>query len=320
MTLVLSLGNADQFVQVSDRRLSFGENKPATEEFNKAVTLVCANARFLVGFSGLAKAGYFDTGKWLLQSLYDCSPPDYGIYELIERFKQKATTDFQSVPQIKCLPVVTKRLSVMFSGYIYLHDPPLAGCAIVSNYQDFKTGIDSTVAWDEFEATYWTERRPHEGELSFVQRIGCWQAMFEPDIDSLRTLLEQRKPVDAIIGKAVALMRAMAERSQAKGTIGKQISAICLPRDVKLPITTSYHTDVIQHNVFFPSHLFAFSKDRRMLATDAKVYITDSQGKPSPVAIPKVSRNQPCPCGSGKKYKFCHGRPLLRKSWGSHED
>ncbi len=26
-------------------------------------------------------------------------------------------------------------------------------------------------------------------------------------------------------------------------------------------------------------------------------------------AIPKVGRNDPCPCGSGKKYKVCHGRP-----------
>jgi preprotein translocase subunit SecA len=23
---------------------------------------------------------------------------------------------------------------------------------------------------------------------------------------------------------------------------------------------------------------------------------------------PKVGRNDPCPCGSGKKYKQCHGR------------
>jgi preprotein translocase subunit SecA len=23
---------------------------------------------------------------------------------------------------------------------------------------------------------------------------------------------------------------------------------------------------------------------------------------------PKVGRNDPCPCGSGKKYKICHGR------------
>ena len=25
-------------------------------------------------------------------------------------------------------------------------------------------------------------------------------------------------------------------------------------------------------------------------------------------SIPKVGRNDPCPCGSGKKYKYCHGR------------
>ncbi|MNN59597.1 preprotein translocase subunit SecA [compost metagenome] len=23
---------------------------------------------------------------------------------------------------------------------------------------------------------------------------------------------------------------------------------------------------------------------------------------------PKVGRNEPCPCGSGKKYKHCHGQ------------
>ena len=35
---------------------------------------------------------------------------------------------------------------------------------------------------------------------------------------------------------------------------------------------------------------------------------------PKPVAQPfvrqtrKIGRNEPCPCGSGKKYKQCHGR------------
>ena len=24
--------------------------------------------------------------------------------------------------------------------------------------------------------------------------------------------------------------------------------------------------------------------------------------------VPKVGRNEPCPCGSGKKYKQCHGQ------------
>jgi preprotein translocase subunit SecA len=25
-------------------------------------------------------------------------------------------------------------------------------------------------------------------------------------------------------------------------------------------------------------------------------------------SMPKVGRNDPCPCGSGKKFKFCHGK------------
>jgi len=25
-------------------------------------------------------------------------------------------------------------------------------------------------------------------------------------------------------------------------------------------------------------------------------------------SLPRVGRNDPCPCGSGKKYKHCHGR------------
>ncbi len=34
------------------------------------------------------------------------------------------------------------------------------------------------------------------------------------------------------------------------------------------------------------------------------------------VLVPKVRRNEPCPCGSGKKYKKCHGRscPDRKKS------
>jgi preprotein translocase subunit SecA len=36
---------------------------------------------------------------------------------------------------------------------------------------------------------------------------------------------------------------------------------------------------------------------------------TQERSKPQPVTIEKkVGRNDPCPCGSGKKYKQCHGR------------
>jgi preprotein translocase subunit SecA len=35
----------------------------------------------------------------------------------------------------------------------------------------------------------------------------------------------------------------------------------------------------------------------------------NAEEKPAPVRVAgKVGRNDPCPCGSGKKYKQCHGR------------
>ena len=34
---------------------------------------------------------------------------------------------------------------------------------------------------------------------------------------------------------------------------------------------------------------------------------TDGAGGQTVVAAQKVGRNEPCPCGSGKKYKKCHG-------------
>ena len=39
---------------------------------------------------------------------------------------------------------------------------------------------------------------------------------------------------------------------------------------------------------------------------------TRQMQKPEPMkrAEPKIGRNDPCPCGSGKKYKQCHGRGL----------
>jgi len=34
----------------------------------------------------------------------------------------------------------------------------------------------------------------------------------------------------------------------------------------------------------------------------------DTQAQQPVQAGPKVGRNDPCPCGSGKKYKYCHGK------------
>lgn len=46
----------------------------------------------------------------------------------------------------------------------------------------------------------------------------------------------------------------------------------------------------------------------RMPSID-EIDFTQQSGNPhSPVVSSKISRNAPCPCGSGKKYKRCHGQ------------
>lgn len=44
-------------------------------------------------------------------------------------------------------------------------------------------------------------------------------------------------------------------------------------------------------------------------ATSGSEYERSAPDEPTVRAVPKVGRNEPCPCGSGRKYKRCHGRP-----------
>ncbi len=50
----------------------------------------------------------------------------------------------------------------------------------------------------------------------------------------------------------------------------------------------------------------------RFFQTDAlkehRMHITDFPSAQTPRNLPKIGRNQLCPCGSGKKYKRCHGQ------------
>jgi preprotein translocase subunit SecA len=49
--------------------------------------------------------------------------------------------------------------------------------------------------------------------------------------------------------------------------------------------------------------------------------IAAGDAKPQPIHKgPKIGRNAPCPCGSGKKYKHCHGRENPERASGKNEE
>ncbi|QKO15381.1 Protein translocase subunit SecA [Dickeya solani] len=64
--------------------------------------------------------------------------------------------------------------------------------------------------------------------------------------------------------------------------------------------------------VRMPEEVEALEQQRReeaeRLARQQQLSHQDEAATDSPYADRKIGRNDPCPCGSGKKYKQCHGR------------
>ena len=51
------------------------------------------------------------------------------------------------------------------------------------------------------------------------------------------------------------------------------------------------------------------SQAAQQLGGDKEYHDPSESIKQEPVRVgPKVGRNDPCPCGSGKKFKACHGK------------
>jgi hypothetical protein len=303
MTLIMALANKKQVVQISDRRLS-SNGKLVDDESNKCGILFCLNARMTFGYTGLARWKSFSTFDWLLKILHDSAPPDYTIGEILERVKHKATYSFKNDPILKNMRAEDKKLSVMFSGYINVDGENKPGCAILSNYHNFENNTAFEVAQDEFIVNYSSAKKEEENP-TLVQRVGNWRAMTQKDIDSMRDLLVENKPSEAIVGKGLWLMRDIADRPKSAGTIGKQLTSIVIPKDFSKPIESSYSSDVVKFETYMPAMVYLLPDQH---ATITNISVIPVEKDTLPLSVPKIRRNAPCPCGSKKKYKFCHGK------------
>jgi hypothetical protein len=159
----------------------------------------------------------------------------------------------------------------------------------------------------------WPEIRPLDHEVTIVQRVGNWAPMTGEDESSLRELLKELKPYQAIVDKAVSLVREMADRPKARGTIGKQLSAVVLQRDITQHALSRYYSTSVGHKMYVPDEIVGISDTWRHAHADREVWIESPAG-PETWVIPKVKANAPCPCRkSGKRYKDCCGRPRAPK-------
>jgi hypothetical protein len=312
MTLILSLGNRDYLVQVSERRLT-ALGKIVSEEANKAGIFSCENARVAYGFTGIAQAPGFRTSEWIATALHDCAPKEYTLGHTLDQFRERATQDFQSLVPLRRLRQQDKRLSIMFTGYLWASSPPTLSLNILTNFQDLDGGVDSRAAWDEFRLFSFTEPQPLSDQAAILHRIGAWPATTVKDGAELHRLLCERRPHHAVIQKAVEIIRLASTRPQASRTVGKQITAITIWPDRTKKAEFGYYSEGLATDYPIPDLVVETDDDLRTVTLGGYFQMLDQNG-PAPFIVPKTRPNAPCPCGSGKKYKYCHGQKKPEQS------
>jgi len=304
VTLIIALSNQDYCMHLSDRRIS-RNGKALSDETNKATILYCASGRFVVGFTGLAFYGSFKTQEWLLNSLTEVAPPDYHIFGIVEKLKAKSTHDFATKRELRGLPKYAKRLSILFTGFAHFVQPTFTS-VLLTNYDDCRTNIEHPEAWDEFQ-TFWLDNKT---ENPFVWCIGNHLGLNQTHLSALMELLKKRPPALALIHKGMEIIREAAAHRKSENSVGKQITSVILPADSRESHISRYHTNTVSTSIYVPS-IINLTRERQIAIMSAEIQVGNDQG-PVPIAFPRLGRNVPCACGSGKKYKHCHGRLELQ--------
>ena len=310
MTLILGLMNRRYAVLVSDRRLTI-DGRMAEDESNKAATFDCADGRLAIAFTGLAKAGAFVTNRWLLDAFAEAAEPDYLALPTIHRVAKLATDRFKTLPVGRAS---AKSLSVLCAGYLYDAANPSGLLALLSNFERLDGGPLASPN-SEFIVDSRRAQRDIGSVPSAALVVGVSKAVSDEHMGALVELVrDESRPADALVGKAVAVLRAAADSPKAMNSIGKQCTSIVLSSNPDEPVLVEYHSARRSYVVRGVSHVSARGPGLGIFEiADPERGITVNN-MPIILRGPDLGRNQPCWCGAKrpdglpKKYKHCHGR------------
>jgi hypothetical protein len=313
VTLVMVLANNDQAIMLADRRISQereitlpdGRTRktrhPVSEEYNKLAAFVCKNARVGVGFTGVATTPTgFNSARWLLEALMEAARPSPFLQPTVERLREIATRDIGALEG-------ENQLTVVLAGYIHSDAPPLGCLCCISNFEG-PDGMRYPVR-PAFESYVITQDRPSPEPFHLMRVYGSTDVLknrvSQEDGAVVGRLLEQRRSARAIRDKALEALNRVGAPGGEMGAIGRQRGSMVVPSELSKPIMTDYLSDENRWEVEFPSQVIMVGAD-----TDGAVIGLSmrTENRALPLTVRKVPRNYPCPCGSGIKYKRCHGR------------
>jgi hypothetical protein len=311
MTLIFCLANEDYTILVSDRRRSF-VGQPPDEESNKALVLNLFDARLAVAFTGLASTPNFQTSLWLAEALSEAARPEPLVEPTMARFCEIASRDIKNVALSAQDDPSVKRLTIFAAGYQYLDEGSRAWYFRVSNFEGEELyPKPKQLPDDDFSLVWARQQTPTTTPYGFVVAGGTTRGIPSGSMLQLRRLVAEKRPPRALVDKAVEVIQAAADAPASRDKVGKQCTSIVLPQDPAKPGQVEYHSANLARQVFLPDYIRTYEAQGggygALIIRSEGFALEDEAGNRMIVQVPKVGRNKPCPCGSGRKYKQCHG-------------
>ena len=146
-----------------------------------------------------------------------------------------------------------------------------------------------------------------------IEAFNLWQKMLsEMNSKAVSTLMRGRLAVpDYAEAKAAEEARRQAEAQQAAAKEAQQTQSSNQQGSYSSTMSRSQQGPVYNPYAGYSTTHETYEGEKAQREAARNVNRPSGPAKAQPAkADPKIGRNDPCPCGSGKKYKNCHGRGL----------
>ena len=183
------------------------------------------------------------TSKWNCAISKTSLVKGCSYYDVIDFLAEEAKKFFKLSKYIKNLRARDRRLTIMITGYNF--DGFLVN-TLISNYQDFENFKDNIEANDDFSVYSEKSNSQFVGNQTFIQAIGQFGAITDDDVAELISMLESKKPAEAIRQKAISLIQEISDRHSSGGTVGKKINTARLERINLYSPVIGYSSDQVE--------------------------------------------------------------------------
>lgn len=224
------------------------------------------------------------------------------IYPLLDELRSAASS------AIARLNDPDRRLTFVIVGFYYDVNGAQPRAWKLTNWEHG----NGAASMDDFHLVSHTLDEPNN---AFVLTAGNTSALKDRDIEGVKDGLRDGVPPHGIEAKLHQVIRDASNRSQSQNLIGQQCNTCTIRRDPNQVIEATYYSANVTHTVYGVNSVVARSPEGATVISGS--ILSAGPGSP-PAVVPKSSRNAPCACGSGEKYKRCHGRlayPYLPMSY-----